>query len=68
MNAADKAREIASRSEPDGKVSKASVHYRAATTSKRCGNCSMSRARARVCTLVSGTIHPLDTCDKWDKK
>jgi 8-oxo-dGTP pyrophosphatase MutT (NUDIX family) len=47
------------------KVSKASVNYREATDpKKRCDTCTMFRS-PHGCTLVTGTIEPGDTCDRW---
>lgn len=51
------------------KVSKESVHYREATGSHHCGNCSMFRPREEgeaMCTLVQGMIERDDVCDRWD--
>ena len=53
------------------KVSKSSVHYRAADSAKHCANCSMFRPSAfgdGTCTLVAGEINATDVCDKWEKK
>jgi hypothetical protein len=56
------------------KVTKQSVNYRQAelTAKMRCGNCSMyipgRGIRQPMCTLVLGFIHPLNVCDRWEKK
>jgi SPP1 gp7 family putative phage head morphogenesis protein len=50
------------------KVTKESVHYRAATLPGRaCKTCVMFRGNgpAGTCDLVKGTILPDDTCDRW---
>ena len=45
-------------------VSKASVHYRDATDSKRCcGTCA--NMRGTHCSVVSGTVKRDDVCDRW---
>lgn len=48
------------------KVSKSSVHYRDATSTKRCGNCAMFHGH--TCDLVAGAIKAMYVCDKWVKK
>jgi hypothetical protein len=53
------------------KVSKESVDYRKATSSKRCGTCSMyidnkhKQNDSGRCTLVEGLIRLGDTCNRW---
>lgn len=57
------------------KISKASVHYRAADLHHlmyvpevhRCGNCSMYVSPGQ-CTLVAGIIVPPGVCDRWEEK
>lgn len=48
------------------KVSKASVHYREAKGSHRCGNCAM--LHGNTCDLVVGRIEKTYVCDKWVAK
>ncbi len=53
------------------KVSKESVNYRPADSSRHCGNCVMIRLNApdfesHSCTLVKGLIEPEDVCDRWE--
>lgn len=57
------------------KLAKPEVNYRKATSSRRCGNCSMfRRGRSEMmvsegtCTLVKGDIDPFDVCDRWEPK
>jgi hypothetical protein len=53
------------------KVSKASVNYKAATSDKQCGNCSMYRKATVLegrCTLVMGRIRADYVCDEWEQK
>jgi High potential iron-sulfur protein len=53
------------------KVSKTSVDYKAATTHKHCGNCSMYRKVTGLegrCTLVAGTIRTDFVCNEWEKE
>lgn len=49
------------------RVSKLSVHYRASSGEKRCGNCVMFE-EPNCCTLVSGPIDKRAVCDKWQGK
>jgi len=48
------------------KVSKESVNYRSADSSKHCGNCVMFSQGS--CDLVKGVIKPADVCDRWEAK
>lgn len=49
------------------KLSKASVHYRDATSTKRCcGTCSHMSGQS--CDLVAGTINRNDVCDRYSAK
>lgn len=48
------------------KVSKASVNYRPADSTRRCGTCIMFHDGK--CDLVKGKIDPDDMCDRWETK
>jgi hypothetical protein len=51
-------------------LAKSKVHYRPATTTKRCGNCTMFRRKKTggECTLVMGRIESYYGCDSVGAK
>lgn len=59
-------KEVEGKKAGSGKVTKASVNYRAGTASRRCGTCSMYSNH--TCSLVAGVISPAAVCDRWERK
>lgn len=51
----------------EDKATKAKVHYRGGTKTKRCGLCTMFRA-PHLCTAVRGGISPHGVCDLFEVK
>lgn len=49
-------------------LTKEETNYRLAEGRERCGRCTMFLPKQMACTLVKGTIRPMDTCDRFVPK